>query len=294
MSNHNSKICGFTFVRNAEKFDYPVIESINSILPICDKFIICLGNSDDNTEMMIKSINSPKIEIIHSIWDDSLREGGVVLSVETNKAFDAIPEEYDWCFYIQADEVVHESYLKAIKEATQKYNDNKEVEGLLFHYKHFYGSYNYYGDSRKWYRREIRIIRNNKQIRSHGDAQGFRINGNKLKVKLIPAYIFHYGWVKSPFKQKEKQKYFNKLWHDDNWMKKNIKEDDHYDYFQIDSLSEFKETHPEVMIERIKKADWDFSFNINQKKLDFLTKLLYLFEKITGKRLFEYKNYEII
>jgi hypothetical protein len=81
------KVCGFTIIRNAIKFDYPVIESITSILPICDQFIVAVGNSDDETLQLIQSINSPKIKIIETIWDDSLREGGKVLADETNKAF---------------------------------------------------------------------------------------------------------------------------------------------------------------------------------------------------------------
>jgi hypothetical protein len=37
------KISGFSFVRNGIKLYYPVIESIQSILPICDEFIIAVG-----------------------------------------------------------------------------------------------------------------------------------------------------------------------------------------------------------------------------------------------------------
>ena len=32
------------------------------------------------------------------------KEKGRVLASETNKAFDAIPVGYDWCFYNQGDE----------------------------------------------------------------------------------------------------------------------------------------------------------------------------------------------
>ena len=77
------KICGFTFVRNAVKFDYPVIESISSVLPIVDEFIVSVGNCDDGTLQLIESIPSPKIRIVHSVWDDSIREGGKVLAAET-------------------------------------------------------------------------------------------------------------------------------------------------------------------------------------------------------------------
>ncbi len=288
------KVSGFTFVRNAVKFDYPIVESISSILPLCDELIVCVGNSEDSTLELIKSINDEKIKIVPSVWDDSLREGGAVLAVETNKAFDAICEDADWAFYIQGDEVIHEKYLDEIRSSMIRYKDVIEVEGLLFKYLHFYGSYKYVGDSRKWYRNEIRIIRNDKQIRSFRDAQGFRKNGKLLKVKPIDAEVFHYGWVKNPLKQIEKQKNFHKLWHSDETVKKMVKEADSYDYSNIDSLKLFSGTHPAVMIKRISQLDWDFEFDISKKQLSFKDKVLGIIEKKTGKRLFEYKNYKTI
>ena len=193
------KVTGFTIIRNALKYDYPVVEAINSILPICDEFVVAVGNSEDETLQLIKNINSPKIKIIETVWDDSLRKGGQVLAIETNKAFDTISKDTDWCFYIQSDECVHEKHLLAIKNAMQTYKDDKKVDGLLFNYVHFYGHYNYIGNSNRWYSKEIRIIKNDKSIRSYKDAQGFRkLDDSKLNVKQIDAEIYHYGWVKTP------------------------------------------------------------------------------------------------
>ncbi|MCK9321414.1 MAG: hypothetical protein PHG98_00975 [Bacteroidales bacterium] len=287
------KVVGFSFIRNAVKFDYPIVESITSILPICDEFIIALGNSDDNTEDLIKSIDSNKIRIIHTTWDDSLRKGGKVLAVETNKAFNQI-KEADWAFYIQGDEVIHEKYLPIIKESMEKWKDDQKVEGLLLNYTHFYGSYDFVGDSRRWYRREIRIVRADKNISSFRDAQGFRKNDRKLNVKHIDAWVYHYGWVKPPFEQQEKQKYFNSLWHDEEWIKKNVKQTNQFDYSTIDSLSIFEGTHPKVMQERINKLNWKFDFDPTKKNFGLKTKLLHWVEKKSGWRIGEYKNYKII
>jgi hypothetical protein len=289
------KVAGFTIIRNAIKFDYPVIEAITSILPICDEFIVAVGNSEDETLQLIKGINSPKIKIIETVWDDSLRQGGQVLAIETNKAFDAISKDVDWCFYIQSDECVHEKHLASIKEAMQKYKDDKQVEGLLFNYVHFYGTYNYVGNSRRWYRKEIRIIKNDKSIRSYKDAQGFRKTDNsKLHVKPISAEIYHYGWVKPPKAQQAKQEHFHKMWHDDEWMKKNIAQVEEFDYSQIDSLEEFKGTHPQVFQNRVKVADWNFKFDQSQIKLSAKDKFLLFIEKTTGWKVGEYKNYKVI
>ncbi|MBA3970680.1 MAG: glycosyltransferase family 2 protein [Bacteroidetes bacterium] len=288
------KISGFTIVRNAIKYDYPIVEAITSILPLCDEVIVAVGASEDETLELIRSIASPKIKIIETVWDDTLREGGKVLADETNKAFAAVSKESDWAFYIQGDEVIHEKYLPVIKQAMEKFKVDKNVEGLLFNYTHFYGSYDYIGDSRHWYRREIRVIRNDKSISSYLDAQGFRKNGKKLKVQHIDASVYHYGWVKPPETQQAKQQTFNKLWHDDAWMKKNVANVDKFDYSQTDSVAIFRGTHPQVMQSRIHKMNWKFSFDPTKKKLSLKVKLLMLIEKYTGWKIGEYKNYKIV
>lgn len=289
------KVSGFTIIRNALKYDYPVVEAITSILPICDEFVVSVGNSEDETLALIQSINSPKIKIVHSVWDDSLRVGGKVLADETNKAFDQISPDSDWAFYIQSDEVVHEKYLNTIRAEMEKWKDHKEVDGLLFNYTHFYGNYNYVGDSRKWYRKEIRIIKNDKEIRSYKDAQGFRKTDNsKLNVKAIDANVYHYGWVKPPAAQQEKQKNFHKMWHDDNWMKENIADAAEFDYSIIDVLAPFKDTHPKVLEERLKRYNWKFEFDPKKIKLSIKDKVLLGIERGTGYRVGEYKNYKLI
>lgn len=288
------KVSGFTFIRNAVKYDYPVVEAITSILPLCDEFIVMLGNSDDRTHELLLSIRSPKIKIFDSVWDDSLREGGRVLAEETNKAFQKISTDSDWCFYIQGDEVVHEKYHTAIQEAMVEHKDNKKVEGLLFDYLHFYGSYDYVGDSARWYRKEVRIVRNNKQIYSFRDAQGFRLNGRPLNVKPVNAKVYHYGWVKPPEQQQEKQKYFNTLWHNDSWVKANVASITKFDYSQIDSLALFKGTHPQVMKKRIAEKNWSFDFDPTQKKYSLKSRFKMSVEKLTGWRPGEYKNYRIV
>ncbi|MCE3279527.1 MAG: glycosyl transferase [Bacteroidetes bacterium] len=288
------KVSGFTIARNVIKYDYPIVEAINSILPICDEVIVAVGKSEDDTLNLIQSINSPKIKVIETVWDESLREGGRVLADETNKAFTATDPQSDWCFYIQGDEVIHEKYLPVIKAAMQEYKNNKNVDGLLFNYTHFYGSYDFVGDSRMWYRKEIRIIKNDKNITSYRDAQGFRKNGNKLNVKQIDASVYHYGWVKNPAAQQAKQQSFNKLWHDDEWMKKNVPDVNEFDYSQIDSVAKFKGTHPQIMQSRISKMNWKFSFDPTKKKMSVKKRILYFIEKTFGWKIGEYKNYKVI
>ena len=294
------KITGFTFVKNAIKYGYPVVESIQSLLPIVDEMIVCLGDSEDNTNDLIASIKSDKIKIIHSVWDKSLREGGKVLAVETDKAMDAVSIDSDWLFYIQADEVLHEKYYGIIKEAMIKFKDDKKVEGLLFNYHHFYGSYRFIGDGRKWYSKEIRVIKNNKEIRSYKDAQGFRkFDNSKLNVKLINAYIYHYGWVRNPVTMLQKYKDFGQHWvaknEHDEWAADLSKKNEEFDYSEIDSVTLFNGTHPSVMSELVQKEDWKSSVDIKKKNFkNTKHRLLYFLSQKFGWRPFEYSNYKRI
>lgn len=288
------KISGFTIIRNAVKNDYPIVEAITSILPVVQEMIVSVGDSEDGTEQLIRSIDSPKIRIVHSVWDPAVREGGRILAIETDKAFEHVSPDSDWAFYIQADEVVHEKYHPAILEAASKYKDDASVEGLLFHYTHFYGTYDYVGDSRKWYDKEVRIIRNDRSISSYKDAQGFRKNGRKLNVKLINAFMYHYGWVKDPVQMKQKMYNAGKLWHSDEEMNAFMQKGEFFDFNEFDSIARFNGTHPTVMNKRIQQKNWDIRLDPSRKKFSLKNKLLYLIEKITGKRLFTYTNYKII
>jgi hypothetical protein len=289
------KISGFSIIRNAVINDYPVVEAISSILPMVDEMIVSVGHGEDDTEALIQSIRSDKIKIVHSNWDMNLRKGGQVLAVETDKAMQHISPEADWAFYIQADEVVHEKHHAAILDAAKKHKDDKQVEGLLFKYLHFYGTYDYTGDSRKWYHREVRVIRNDKNITAFKDAQGFRKNGNKLSVKPVDAYIYHYGWVKSPQQMFEKQKNVSRFWHENEEAWRKIQKEDFFDFNNAyDSLEKFTGTHPLVMQERIRGKNWNIELDTETKHFSLKDRVLYWIEKKTGKRLFDFQNYKIV
>jgi hypothetical protein len=290
------KVAGFTFIRNAVKNDYPIVEAINSILPLCDEFIVAVGNSDDGTRELIENIGSPLIKIIDTVWDDSLKEGGKVFAVETDKAFAAISPDVDWAFYIQGDEAVHEKYHPLIKKEMEQNLHDLQIEGLLFKYTHFYGSYDYYGDSRRWYRREIRLLKNIKGIHSYRDAQGFRLNDRKIKVKLIDAYVYHYGWAKPPQGLNNKIRNFNKFYHDDAWMEQHLPETYEFDYSNADRLKKFTGTHPASMQKRIAATHWniDLSTKPIKKDMTFRRKVLQVIQDLTGWRIGEYRNYKLV
>jgi len=296
-------LSGFSYIRNGFEYGYPFLESIQSILPICDEFVIAVGDSNGGTREAIENLKSPKIRIIDTVWDEGLREGGKIFAQQANIAADHISG--DWGIHLQADEVIHENDLYKIRDAILRYHHDKRVEALLFKYLHFWGGYNYIGTTRRWHRYEVRVIRNIKTIRAYRDSQGFRRyssqeahekneKGEKLKVKKVDVTIYHYNFVRDPKSMKKKANYFHRFWHDDDWLRKNILREEEFDFNDIDELKLFKGTHPEIMHQRIKQQDWEFKFDKSKTNFTLKDKILYTIEKITGWRIGEYKNYKLI
>jgi len=283
------RVSGFTFIRNAVKFDFPAVEAISSILPVCDEMVVAVGRSEDNTLDLIRSIPSAKIRILETVWDESLiGRHGKVLAEETNKALHAISPDADWAFYIQCDEVIHEKYLPVIRSEMERWKEAGGVDGLLLDYLHFYGNYSYIGASPRWYRREIRVIRTKRGIYSYKDAQGFRKGENeKLRVKHIPACVYHYGYVRDP------EKFAQKINLQHTYCENTGRKIEVFDYQEVDALTKFEGTHPEVMAGRILRQNWTFDYDISYNRYSLKDRVRLAVEKLTGYRMGEYRNYRI-
>lgn len=265
------RISGFSMVKNAEKLFYPVKAVIESVLPLVDEFIIAIGDCDDDdtTREIVASIDDPKVKIIDTVWDIEQYPKGMENAHQTDIAKSHCTG--DWLFYLQADEVVHEKYLNHIREMCERFLDDKEVEGFLFKYKHFWGDFNHYHLSHCWYKNEIRIVRNDPEIHSWESAQSFRripdfdgINYRqqegtyKLKVVALDACIYHYGWVRPPVLMQKKSKALDTI-HKGASMVAEMELQRHYqfDYGPLNRLVRFNDSHPAVMQEWIKRFDWE-------------------------------------
>ena len=206
-------ISGFTFIKNGIKLGYPFIEAIRTLLQCCDEVIVAVGNSEDDTLEKVRSI-SDSIQIIETVWDDTLRQGGKILAQQTNIALAEC--KGDWCLYLQGDELFHEKDLHIIKEDIYKANSVEAADGLLFPYKHFFGSYKHICTGRQWYRYEIRAFKNHRHVFSWKDAQGFRKmlaeKPEKLRVLKTAAYVYHYGYVRPPLTMQQKAHDFSQLY----------------------------------------------------------------------------------
>ncbi|OIR05083.1 hypothetical protein GALL_128990 [mine drainage metagenome] len=300
------KVSAFTYVRNGLHLDYPFIESIKSVLPVVDEMIVVIGDSHDGSRNAVENINDPKIKIVDTIWDDATRSGGKIFAEQANIGMDNCSKDADWLFHIQADEVIHEKDIAAIKNAMEKYLKDEKVEGFLFNFINFFGDYDHYGPSRRFHQHEIRIVRNRPNIRSYRDSQGFRKfihpenqweeKGEKLFVKKIDATIYHYSYVKNPKKQLLKTLEFSKRWHEnDDWVEAYLeKNKDGYDFGRIDYLHLFKATHPAIMQQRIAEKDWNYVYDPANNDMKPKEKFMKFLQDVTGKQFFIYKNYKLI
>lgn len=235
------KVSGFTIVKNAIKLGYPVIESINSILPICDEFIVNVGDSEDGTLDLIRTIKNPKIKIIETKWD--LSQKHKVLSEQTNIALKEC--KGDWAFYLQTDEVVHEADLPRILRCMQEVLDHAEIDALRFKWLHFYGSHFRYRIDQGWYQKQDRIIRNNGKIQSFGDAFAFeRKDGKPLRTRNTDCFIYHYGWVYSSQQMAIRRINSGEIWQDDRSAEKRTGQ---YEFGDLNRFPVYFGTHPKVM-----------------------------------------------
>lgn len=281
-------ISAYTYLRNVSLLDYPFVESITSVLPICDEFIIAVGDCTDDTLEKITEISSPKIKIIHTVWEkDNLKDGKEF----SRQASIALAQcKHDWVLHIQCDEVLHEDEILEIKKLTETFNSNLKVEGFLFDYLHFYGSYTYICKSPRWYRREIRLFRNRIGVQPYRDSQGFRIENRKLNVIKTNFHVYHYSRVNNPETVAKKIMAFDAQYGrntDFEEQKKTLQNDG-------ELLSWFEKKHPDVMQSRIKNANWNFEYEPKKVKIPFKYAFKLWVEKYTGYLPFEYKNYRII
>jgi hypothetical protein len=260
------KISGFSIVRQGLRFGYPFEESIRSLLPLVDEMVVGVGDGDDGTLARLKAMKEPKLKLFESAWDMSRREGGLVLSAETNKALRRCSG--DWGVYLQADEVIHEDDLDILR-ASLKRHAHDAVEGLQFGYLHFYGSYQTLQDQpRKWYRRAVRAVRLGIGVESAGDAYGFRKGGRSLRRRDSGARIFHYGWSRPPGVMLDKQVNLDRMYHDEAWVARRhaaaLEERQRF-YADLGNLRFFRGSHPSVMNARVASAHWSFDHQIGRQ-----------------------------
>ncbi|MEL6253462.1 MAG: hypothetical protein AAFR87_15730 [Bacteroidota bacterium] len=312
------KISGFSFVKNGEKLYFPIREVIESALPLVDEFVVAVGDCDpdDSSRAEIEAINSPKIKIIDTVWDLEAYPRGMENAHQTDIAKSHCSG--DWLLYLQGDELIHEKDHAVIRKRCEELLDDQEIEGLLFKYNHFWGDYDHVHRSHGWYRKEIRIVRNDPEIHSWESAQSFRRIPNfdgknyrqqegtyKLRVAEVDAYIYHYGWVRPPSVMLNKKKALDTI-HKGSKRVGEIYKDSpaQFDYGNMSRIPIFTESHPAVMETFIKKFNWADQLRYDNEEPD---RPLFKHEKLKyrilswiennimgGRGIFGFRNYLLI
>jgi hypothetical protein len=284
------KVSGFTFIKNGVILGYPFVQSIQSILPIVDEFVVNIGDSDDDTLELIKSIDSPKIRIIESKWSQNMKDKGYVYGQQ--KMISQFNCSGDWAFYIEGDEIYHENDLNQIKASMESHLKDSNIEALVLDFYHFYGNANTYLDSPGWYRSEARIRKTS--CRSYApDGLFWVVLGNNKKgrypkAKHTGVHCFHYGWVRSQDQMNLKSKQVQRYW---GRVHQKI------DYTQMDSkiFKRFNGTHPKVIQDwlpkdlEVFKVDPSYKLTKKQKRHRIMLKIENIFNIDLSK-----KHYKLI
>ncbi len=261
------KVSGFTFLRNGEWFGYPFIQSIRSALPIVDEFVIALGPCQDRTREMLEEMNEPKLRIISTHWNQSIRNDYSIrgFNYGQQKSIALFNCTGDWAFYLEADEIIHQDDLPIIRANMEKYLHDDRVESLVFDYLHFYGNTKTLAWSPRWYRRAPRIIKNTIPVWAPKGLFFLVLENHKRgrypKAAHSGARIFHYGYVRTEEEYQAKQDNTDIYWRKD----KAVSESKTIQYSQIDSkaLVEFHGDHPEVINGFFPEAHSPFSSDPN-------------------------------
>jgi len=291
------KVSGFSYVRNGFDYGVPFLEAFQSVLPVCDEFVVAVGDSKDGTREAIENLRSDKIRIIDTVWDMGINKSGFIFAQQSNIALDAITG--DWAFHIQADEVISEKDIFKVRQAIVENDANKKVEGFILPFLHFWGGYDHIRNTRRIHNNEVRLFRNHLGVRSYKDSQGFRKyssreaylageKGEKLRVKAIDAPIFHYNGIRPPEKFRKKSEQMGAHYQSEKPSRHEPTPDN------VDRVEKFTGTHPAIMMERVNAQDWEYTFNPKKAVWKTKDRIMQPIEDWLGFKIGEYKNYILL
>ena len=290
-------LSGFTLIKNATVREYPVEAVLRTLRRLCEEVVVNVGASEDDTLERVRSVaeedGPADVRILRREWPDEFDNHLKELSAESNRALEAC--RHDWALYLQADELVHEEDVPDLRRTLVRADADERVEGLLFDYLHFHGSPEWVLESRRRYRREVRLVRRSAGVRSVRDAQGFRVGGEGGRLPRVVrsgARIFHYGYVKSREGLDRKRR----LWM--RWFGEEPDEDRGMTLHGYRGLRRFEGEHPAAVRPWLEARTYDFDpEEAEPPPRDLRTlkvRISDAIERRTGHRIFEHRNYELL
>jgi len=188
-------ITGIAAISNAIEGNYPFIESILSVLPICKQVLISDGGSTDGTLEILHKMEEKydKIKIFREKWD--VHEKGKLfkgVAKAVNRLIKRTKTSH--ILYLQVDEIYHEECLNQIATLPKIYPTKTFFK---FPFMHLYSikpgrehvfEQPFYAVSGVPYPWAVRMIRNRPQeVVSFGDAWTFCFRFSEV----IKKYFFH-------------------------------------------------------------------------------------------------------
>jgi len=246
-------VSGLTILRNAVRLGYCFEESIRSALPICDEFVVVVGDGDDGTLETVRGMNEPKVRVVETVWSDRVEPRRYVLSQQTNIGLHMC--RGDWVVYLQANEVLHEASLPALGALMEENNGNSSVEALLLERLVFWGDFDHFvGVYPNRFKYSPRIVRPYCGTYAVRDAMSFAVfDGFGLKGRYPRAVdtgqdLYRYSWVLDPEQARHKHE---DAVHLAGSEERTVDEGFFYTHLPKQHVRRFQGTHPAVMREQM-------------------------------------------
>lgn len=191
-------------IKNGIENGYTFLESIRSVVDVADEFLISDGYSTDGTYdyLMAAADRFKNIHLYRDHWNPSGH--GEAIAVMTNRI--KARAKGDWIYNIQADEVIHESFLPKLIYLTRQ--KTPDYRSFAVEFLHFVGDFRHV-ETNPGYRFAVRLVPNSDRIHVMGD--GWTFEGDIHPVGFIQEPpLFHFGWVyarNNIFKRKHQAEY---------------------------------------------------------------------------------------
>lgn len=208
-----TSLAGCLIIKNGTKFDYPFQQAIESVLPICDEFVVVEGVGEDDTyeRLLAMREKDQKIQVVRSKMERKVSElsRATDLSISLTKC--------DYYLQIQGDEGINEFSCRRIRSVV----DRGGFDILQTRIFHFWSSFDTVYIPKVFYDYVWRVARRSlfPQLHSIGDAMNLGpLSLPGLRTLALPeteAYWLHYGFVRNPKQMVEKCYEFFPWWSQD-------------------------------------------------------------------------------
>lgn len=296
-------VSGFTYVRNGLTYGYPFLEAIHSALPLCDEFVVAVGDSNDGTREALAALKEPKLRLIDTVWDEERlrQQDGRIFAEQCNTALHAC--KGTWLLHLQADEVLHQDDLPALRTALQHAHDDQRIEALLLRFLNFVGGYQWVAQDRRYRNWEVRLLRRQPHLYAYKDSMGFRLHpsaasyqqgqkGRKLRAARTPVRVFHYTLSRPPQAMQDKARYMGQFYHSPQELEAEYAQASYDFHRRVGAVQAYQGSHPAVMQAFMEANTWPDPIDPAQLRFKNLRHaLLSRYERLTGHRPWDHRNW---